>query len=376
MTTVRPFTHDDAPAVASLYERVMRSKTERPPPLLAPALVRYFLDHPWADPEIPALVCEDRQGRLQGFIGSTVRRLIFNGRPVRLGCSGPLLRAPEAAAGMAGALLLRAYLAGPQDLSITDGANADGAKLWVGLGGRVVDLPSLEWVKALRPAAHAVAAAFDRARLAPLKPVARRLGSPLDALMVKRRGGVAPDRTFSEVLSVDALVEHAEEGMGWANLRPAYDRPFVSWLFSEMDALPSRGPLLRRLVRDGNGKVAGWYVAFLPPNGIADVLQVVARPRMGGTVLDDLFHHVKAHQGIAVIGRLEPALLAPLKERRAKIRHTFPALIHTRHHDILAAIALGEAVLTRMDGEWWLPLHSESYQRDTEKSPIASPALV
>ncbi|HEY0836227.1 MAG TPA: hypothetical protein VGE72_20135, partial [Azospirillum sp.] len=188
MTIVRPFTHADAPAVATLYERVMRSGTGNPPPLLAPAFARYFLDHPWTDAEVPALVCEDGGGRMLGFIGSTVRRMSFDGKPVRLGCSGPLLRSPEPAAGMVGAVLQRAYLAGRQDVSITDGATPDAARLWTGMGGRAVELPSLDWIKVFRPVRFAVEFGFDRLGLTRWKPAARALGAPFDALALRRLG--------------------------------------------------------------------------------------------------------------------------------------------------------------------------------------------
>ncbi|HYD70265.1 hypothetical protein [Azospirillum sp.] len=377
MTNVRPFTYGDAPAVATLYERVMRSRTDDAPPLLAPALVRYFLDHPWADPEIPALVCEGKGGRILGFIGSTVRRMIFDGRPVRLGCSGPLLRSPEPSAGMVGALLQRAYLAGRQDFSVTDGATPDAARLWIGMGGRAVDLPSLDWMKVFRPARFAVEFGFDRLGLTRWKPAASALGTPLDAVARRRLGAGKPDDTVSEELSPDALAAFAEEGTGWARLRPAYDRPFADWLFAEMGALPSRGPLSRRLVRDREGRVLGWHVAFVPPGGIAEVMQVVAKPRMAGAVIDDLFHTMDAAGAAGVRGRLEAPLQAALAERGVLIRRGVPALIHTRSRELLSAIALGEAVLTRLDGEWWLPLHLERYETVPAKgrATASRPAL-
>ncbi|HYH21772.1 MAG TPA: hypothetical protein VD995_24470 [Azospirillum sp.] len=377
MTIVRPFTHGDAPAVATLYERVMRSKTDDAPLLLAPALTRYFLDHPWADREIPALVCEGQGGRILGFIGSTVRRLRFDGKPLRLGCSGPLLRSPEPAAGMVGALLQRAYLAGRQDFSITDGATPDAARLWIGMGGRAVELPSLDWIKVFRPARFAVEFGFDRLGLTRLKPAARALGKPLDVLALRRLGVERPGDTVSDVLTADALAAFAEEGMGWARLRPAYDRPFTEWLFAEMGDLPSRGPLSRRLVRDRDGRVLGWHVAFVPPGGIAEVMQVVAKPRMAGAVIDDLFHAMQALGAAGVRGRLEAPLQNALAERGVLIRRGIPALIHTRSRELLAAIALGEAVLTRMDGEWWLPLHLERYETIPAKgrAKASRPAL-
>ena len=120
---IRPLERDDVPQVASLYELVARSASREAHLGLAPHLERAFLDHPEADPEIPSLVYVDKTGRIAGFLGSSVRRLELDGRLIRLGVSGQLVTEPEIRAHAAGAFLIREYIAGPQELSITDTAS-------------------------------------------------------------------------------------------------------------------------------------------------------------------------------------------------------------------------------------------------------------
>ena len=74
MSAIRPLERDDLPQVVSLYEHVARSGSRTPPPGLAAYFERTFLDHPWADPEIPSLVYADGD-KIVGFLGSSVRRL-------------------------------------------------------------------------------------------------------------------------------------------------------------------------------------------------------------------------------------------------------------------------------------------------------------
>jgi hypothetical protein len=54
---------------------------------------------------------------------------------------------------------------------------------------------------------------------------------------------------------------------------------------------------------------------------------------------------------------LEPALVAPLTERRCLIRRSEWAMAQTDDAELLAALSAGDPLLTRMDGEWWMAPH-------------------
>ncbi len=60
-------------------------------------------------------------------------------------------------AGIVAVRLARAFLEGPQDLSISDEASDVARKIWEGLGGTTALLRSLHWTRPLRPATLAVA---------------------------------------------------------------------------------------------------------------------------------------------------------------------------------------------------------------------------
>jgi hypothetical protein len=151
-------------------------------------------------------------------------------------------------------------------------------------------------------------------------------------------------------------------------LRPAYDRQFAEWLYAEMAAIPSRGRLTRRLVRDLAGRPLGWHVCLIKPRSTAEVLQVAARPGEFTAVLEDLFCYAEAEGASALYGRLDHQLLTPLTRlgflRRGPtfFRRCSPALLHSRDPEILGAAELGAALLTRMDGEWWMALRTERYR--------------
>lgn len=376
MTTIRPLESSDLAAVASLYEKTARSGSSRPPPLLASAFGHCFLHHAWVDPEIPSLVCVARDHAVIGFIGSSVRRASLHGDTIRLGYTGPMFVDPQARSSGIGALLLRRYWAGPQDASITDGATDQMSRMWLKLGGISQNLTSLEWMKWFRPAAFAASSLADRLAWPPLRPALLPFALPVDAAFRRVRRERAPIHIeqVSEDLSSSDLLECGVEVMGEAPLRPAYDAAFLEWLLAELRGLRRRGRLAARLVRDGSGRRLGWHISLVRPNGAVDVLQVAATEGSYPAVLGDLFGQARATGATAVYGRLEPHLLAPLVELGFSQRGpTFyrrgsPMLVHSRRPELLDAVARGGAFLSRLDGEWWLGLHSERYRTGGQRA--------
>ncbi len=130
MSEIRALEVRDIEQVAALYERVVRSGANEASPGLVDYFRRTLLDHPMSDPDIPSLVSEDDAGRIVGFIGSHPRQARLGEQQIRIGCSGQLVSDPVHGNPAVGALLMRQYLAGPQDLTITDGATPLVSEMW------------------------------------------------------------------------------------------------------------------------------------------------------------------------------------------------------------------------------------------------------
>jgi hypothetical protein len=356
MTPIRAFTEDDLPEVTSLYEREIRSGSDTPPPGLAEYFRRTFLEHPWVDPEIPSLVFESEPGRVAGFLGSHVRRFRFDRRAIRLACSGQLVTAPEVRHEAAGAFLLRAYLAGAQDLTITDGANEPARHLWERLGGETLHLPSIDWIRIFGP----TAVGFEYATRNRAPRAARAFAPVLGTRLWRRRRSRPPGNV--EELTPEGLVEHNEDLGSAFRLHPDYDVEFAEWLFRELAAVRSRGELLRSLVRADDGRVCGWYVAFVRKGAVCDAIQVAATERVVDVVLDHLFREAAQRGASAVRGRLERRLLPALSVRTRFLRYTGGALAHSRSPEIMRVVRSSNALLTRMDGEWWMGHHLEPFE--------------
>jgi hypothetical protein len=361
VTRVRPLERSDVGAVASLYERMLRSGSTVPPPGLAISFARQQLDQPWYDDGVRSLVCEDDDGRLAGFLAVYARRVLIDGRPALAACSGPLLADPSVNVVAPGLLLTRAYLAGPQELSVTDGANEVMSRMWVRLGGVVAQLPSLGWTRVLEPFSFGAATAADRewrdirgARTArALDRIARRVG--------RRWLAVPPTSAWSEPLISRSMLDALGPATAGFRIHPDYDEGYLRWLLAELVTVERRGVLTARLVRGEGKQVIGWYIAYVPRGGVAQVLQIVAQAADTGAVLDELFVQASVVGAAAVSGRLEPHLVDAVLDRRCIIRRTSRVLVHAKSPDVTRAVLAGEAFLTRLDGEWWMAPHLDPF---------------
>src|SRR5262245_60405106 len=157
---IRPFLREDIPQVADMFQRLLLGDAAPFRMLPSEALPAYFdeifFNNPWYDEMIPSLVYQESDGRIIGFLGVVPRQMIFLDRPIRVAVSFHYMVEPDSRSSMAGVKLLRAFFAGPQDLSLTDGAGQVGRRIWEGVGGATAWAYSLLWTRILRPARHAV----------------------------------------------------------------------------------------------------------------------------------------------------------------------------------------------------------------------------
>jgi hypothetical protein len=359
MSEIRAMRREEVNEVAQLYRFVDSSDWRIPPSEVPKWFQRTLFDHPWVDPEIPSLVYVDDSGEILGFIGSHVRRMSFDGQPVRLAAGGPLIAHPKVRKQGVGATLWRHYMAGPQELTITDGASDEMRQIFEMIGGQLMHPSAMTWLRVFHPFSYTGnrvlgANVWRRERV---RPWARHLLPPLDApttrLISTFHTPQAPD-TRDEQLTPALMIEHMPLVTRRLRLVPDYEERWLEWVFAELNDNRTWGEPQRRFVRDSDGRPLGWYVYFLLPNDSCQVLQVAAHDRHVGAVIDNLFAHAIAHGGAAVQGRVEAHLLAAVAHRGALFRFSARSLVHSRRPDVLGALTSGHALLTRLEGEWWM----------------------
>ena len=84
------------------------------------------------------------------------------------------------------------------------------------------------------------------------------------------------------------------------------------------------------------------------------MLQIAATERHAASVVAHCVHRSRAAGAAALYGRVEPRLLPALAQRPCLFRFApGQLLVHARRGEIVDSIVKGNALLTRMDGEWW-----------------------
>jgi hypothetical protein len=362
MSTIRPLEDIDIEAVARLHAETQPDPAPGAAERLASFFRRTLLDTPSADPEIPSLVATD-DGAIVGFLGSYVRPMELDGRRVRLACSAHMLTARAVRHKGLGALLLRSYLAGPQDVSITDGATREVQLMWERFGGSTSHLQGLVWVEPIRPAAlglHRVAQRVgSRALETALTPFAAALDLPARSVF-RGRNAVPFDVHPVDAADFGSAARRLTEAF---QLRPVYDASYLEWLFAQLRRLAAETPVFPDRVARGRLDVglvtvgdreAGAYVCQIRRRGACRVLAAVCTEADAPTLLAAIRSRAEAGRAAAVFGRVEPHLLAALWERRTFLRFGGGRmLVRSADPELERAPALGRALLTRLDGEWW-----------------------
>ena len=367
---LRTFVAEDVPAVADLIWRVLHNQSGPAPASMREYLGDLFLHNPWPEDGIVSRVYRDAQGKIVGFFGAVPRRMSFQGKTIRLAFGSNFVMDPESRTTMAAIQLVRTFMKGPQDISITDSANDSSRQLLRSLGFTVVPAYSLQWARPLRPSRYAVTM-LSRFKKSRALAAAATLAKPFCALADLAAASLRlspyhqrPPETNDEELSVQGLLECLHTIPGKHGLLPEYDLQSLTWVLDfiarrKVFAMPRKGA-----VRNADGKIVGWYVYSGRPGMLGDVLQIGAEGYATQTVLDHLFYDAWKRGLIGLHGRFEPQFMQELTMKSCFFMRTGSwTMVHSKHSDLLATLQSGTAFFSRLDGEWCLRHGSPSVEQ-------------
>jgi hypothetical protein len=355
MGKIRPFVEADICEVARLHGKVFgHDRAASDLDRCREYLARVFLESPFRDDQLSSLVYDRGDGCVLGFLGVVPRRMSLDGRRFQAAISSQFVVEPGCS--LVAVALAKAFLAGPQDVSIADEANDGARRIWEGLGGSTSFLQSMYWTRPLRPASFAFS--FIRRRR-PGRLLAMTAAIP--AWIVDQAAARIPgSRLFqaargseSETPAMSALLASIADVAGDRTLRVEYDDATLSWLLGRARQRKA-GHLVTSVVRDREA-LRGSYLYHLDPAGMAGVLQIAARSADVPHVLDHLFHGAWRRGAVAVSGRLEPRLLQTLSEKACLFHRRGPwMLVSARRRELLQHFESGRTFFSRLDGEWCL----------------------
>jgi hypothetical protein len=363
--TIRALARSDLPVVAQMFQNNFRSPDVLAPPSLESYLGELFLNHPWYEPDLASRVHVSADGKVNGFIGVLPLRMRFQGRPLRAAVAGSLMVQEPKKQPFTGAALLRSFLSGPQDLSLSETANRISQNMWLQLGGSASPLYSMEWVRLLHPASLGVSFLSEfwpAARL--LNPLARATDRILRRMRSNpfRMPAEAPVGYSDADADDDTFIDCALRFASSFALHPDWDARFLRWLAPHMARKERHGALTRRVVYGNGPAPVGGYVYYGRPGGVAWVLQIFAETAHVDPVLDMLTAHALKQGCIAARGRTTPALMNPLLLRGCMFFHRSSTVIRARDPKLLAAIASGDAMITGLAAEGWTRLLGGTFE--------------
>ncbi|MGN7294729.1 hypothetical protein [Rhizobium sp. SAFR-030] len=365
--TVRAFEPADIPDVARLFLRAFRKgarPSDEPTPHLTAVLRRIYFDNPWYDPEIRSQVFADETGAVRGFIGVTMAPLVHEGRRLRAAFAGSLTVEDPVRHPLAGARLIRSFLSGPQDLSLTETANATAMRMWQKLGIPFDTQYSLNWLRLLRPVSGGTALVKRRLPIVKaLMPLAR-----LGDAAAKRFGGdpfrpvldPSPRRaTFATVSRSDfdaAVLALAP----LYSLRPDWDQMSLDWFSSLASVKRNFGEPRYRVALGRDGRPRAAYAYFHRPDDFGWLLQSLTAPAQAGDLVDDLLTDAYEVGCCGMRGAAQPWLTNALMSRRTLFLSRTFFLAQARDQTLLTAIRSGDALVSGLAGESWMPLIGDS----------------
>jgi hypothetical protein len=353
---VRPFVDGDISQVAGLHRRIFGMSDKWPPELYRSYFHEVFLNNPWYDGSLCSLVYEEANGKIGGFLGVMPRPMWMKGRLVRAAVSSQFIVEPESRFKLAGVQLLKAFLSGPQDLSLADEANDSSRALWERLGGATALLYSIHWTCTLRPAQYLRLRLGRRHVLGPLAFLFKPVCQAIDAVAARAPHNACygkGSRCVGEDTDVETLLKCSDAFRHPQSLRPAYDRCSLEWLLGMAAETTGHGTLQKVAVRNANRELIGCFLYYLDEHGIGEVVQIGSKKTSIHEVLDYLFYHAWRNGAVALRGRLEPGLMPELMASPG-LSHCrrYWTLVHSQKPELLEAIHRGDAFLTRLEGEW------------------------
>lgn len=345
MPALREFLPSDVEAVAALRPLVFRYSHWTNPTDLAAYIHSVFFENPWCDTALPSFVYQSG-GKIVGFLGILPRHFRLGETLLLAGVPTQYMVHPEYR-GIGGTLLVRAALAGPQDLLLADVPNTQSHRMWVSLGGSSIPEYGISWMRPVRfpgKVGTTVATGLCGTRFRGPRSLAARV------LYYEPR---SPDYTI-EPLTASAISHALRRVTAEPELHPIYTDASFEWLTREAAQKWPNSRIEGGVVRV-NGEPIGWFMYVVGTDASAQVLQAVATHECAPQLMRALFAHARRAGAVRLAGRLDPRLAQAIRNTHATIRQTSPGmLVHSRNRDLLDYLVHGNGILTGLEGEWWM----------------------
>lgn len=355
---IRALTEADIPQVSDLYWKYLRHRGDPVPPHLHKVFHELCFRSPFTEDNVHPLVFEDNN-RVVGFSGGFVRRMSFCGRSIRMLVGGNLVFHPDFRNGHTAPEFVKTFFAQDADLAIVDSANNLGRKVLLRNEFRVIPALNVHWIRPLKPAQYALyglshsLGSFLSSSLNLSKPFC----SLTDRIIARMGVGLPrPKKSNLRGTELDAatLLHCLLEFRNGYSLWPEYGLSSLQWLLGFMEQRAARGTLRKILLWDDSDKIAGWYIYYVKPRSVGEVVQLGGPPDGTKEILDHLFQDALGQGLIGLHGVVEMRRMPDFSEKGCifTCRGGW-TMARSRDPELLKLLEV-DALFTRLDGEWCL----------------------
>lgn len=357
---VRIFRKSDIPQVANLYWDYLVSRSGQVPMELQDTFADLYFNSPWVGDHSPSFIYEDNHGDVLGFIGVITRQMSLGVERLRVGFAGNFVVHPKARSVLAASQLLDAMLSGNQDMLFTDSANDVSRKVLERVGFRLIPSLNIHWARPLQPSRYVVHAIFrGLGATAGLpfhivgEPVARLMDSVVGAKL-HPLPAATPD-LYAEDLSSKTLLQCLGKFNHGQRLQTVYDCESLQWLLNFMKRNRKRGMLRKVLLRDKNHNIVGWYIYYVKPSNVGEVVQIGAAQALSAGIISAMLRDARRHGLIALHGLAGADDIASFSDTGCffTCRGGW-TLAQSRRSDLIQILLQGKTTFSRLDGEWCL----------------------
>lgn len=352
MEQIRELRYEDIEQIAQLHQISGMGNGLVDPEVNGRYYQEVFLNSPWRSSEMPSLVCCTKKGDIVGFIGVLTRRMRYRSSPLCVAVAHRLMVDSRRASPFAAVRLLKHFLSGPQDLSISDGANDQGKTFWLGCGGSISWLHSIDWFKPLCPASYSLTLASRKwmKNIRFFLPLGRLMDLAFGC-MIRRKQTPGESGLRMEKMTPEGLLDCICRCAEAKSLRPDYSLTEIRWLYQFLQQNLCRGRLDGFLLKNGKEEIQGGGLYYLKKDKTAEVLLLCGRPHNQNRVYNTLMDCLHRQKAIGVMGRMLPDFLPAFGEERVLLKRGCWALIASRKSELLNTIQSGDAFLSALEGE-------------------------
>jgi Acetyltransferase (GNAT) family len=357
---VRIFRKTDISQVVKLYWDYLVSRSGQVPTELQDTFADLYFNSPWVRDHSPSFIYEDNKGEVLGFIGVITRKMSLGGEFLRVGFAGNFVVHPKARSLLAASQLLAAMLSGDQDMLCTDSANDISRRVLERVGFRLIPSLNIHWARPLQPSSYVVHAIFrglgPGAGL-PFHLIGKAVAKLMDSAVGAKLNPLpaATSDLYAEDLSSKTLLHCLGKFNHGQKLQTVYDCESLQWLLNFMERNRKRGTLRKVLLRDKNHNIVGWYIYYVKPGNVGEVVHIGAAQALSSGLITAMLRDASRHGLIALHGLAGSDDMASFSD----VGCFFTCrggwtLAQSRRPELMNLLLQGKTAFSRLDGEWCL----------------------